>query len=114
LWALSQPALQSAENSERDWSPEYLANWLARDQKGSLGDLPVVVLAREKGSFGEGHDLPAAESERQRRQEQEDLAELSTRGNLSFVHGGHEIELENPDAVINAVHEMVSEWRKAH
>jgi hypothetical protein len=51
--------------------------------------------------------------ERQRRQEQADLAALSTPGKLSFVHGGHE-ELENPDAIITAFQEMVSEWRKTY
>ncbi len=113
-WALAQPNLQDAESSEREWSPEYLSKWLATDQKGSLGDLPIVVLAREKGGYGEGHDLSAAELERQRRQEHADLAALSSRAKLSFVDSGHEIELEAPDAVISAVHEMVIEWRKTH
>ena len=114
LWALAQPALQNAENSEREWSPEYLAKWLATDQKGSLGDLPIIVLAREKGGYDEGHDLSAAELEKQRRQEHADLAALSLRGELSFVNSGHEIELDAPDLVIQAVHRLVIEWRKGH
>jgi pimeloyl-ACP methyl ester carboxylesterase len=114
LWALSQPGLQNAENSERDWSPEYLATWLAKDQKGSLGDLPVVVLAREKGGYEEGHDLSAAELEKERRQEHAGLASLSRRGRLSFVNSGHEIELEAPEEVIRAVHQMVLDWRLAN
>jgi hypothetical protein len=35
-------------------------------------------------------------------------------GQIIFVNGGHEIELEAPDAVIQAIHEMVTEWRKTH
>jgi pimeloyl-ACP methyl ester carboxylesterase len=114
LWALAQPSLQNAENSEREWSPEYLAQWLKTDQKGSLGDLPVAVLAREKGGYDEGHDLSAAELEKQRRQEQADLAALSSRGKLTFVDTGHEIELEAPGTVVEAIQKMVLDWRKAH
>jgi pimeloyl-ACP methyl ester carboxylesterase len=114
LWALAQPALQNAENSEREWSPEYLAKWLATDQKGSLGDLPIIVLSREKGGYDEGHDLSADELEKQRRQEHADLAALSSRGELSFVNSGHEIELDAPEVVIQATHRMVTDWRKSH
>jgi hypothetical protein len=76
--------------------------------------LQIVVLAREKEGFDEGHDLPAAELERQRRQEQADLAALSSRGKLSFVSAGHEIEVEAPDIVIETIEQMVKEWRKAN
>jgi pimeloyl-ACP methyl ester carboxylesterase len=107
LWALSQPPLQAAEQSEREWSAEYLALWLAKDQRGSLGKLPVTVLAREGGGFAEGLDLTAAELEKERRQEQVDLAALSSRGRLLYVPSGHEIEIEAPGAVIDAVREMV-------
>jgi len=112
IWAWSQSALQDAENSERDWSPEYLAQWLKQDQKGSLGSLPITVLAREKGGFEEGHDLSAAELERQRRQEQSDMAALSSRGRLSYVNSGHEMELEAPEVIVKAVHQMVVDRRK--
>jgi pimeloyl-ACP methyl ester carboxylesterase len=114
LWSLSQQALQNAENSEREWSPEYLANWVATEQKGSFGDLPIMVLAREKGGYDEGHDLSAAELERLRRQGQADLAALSSHGELLFVNSGHEIELDAPDVLIDAVHRMVTDWRKRH
>jgi pimeloyl-ACP methyl ester carboxylesterase len=114
LWAWSQGSLQDAENSEREWSPEYLAEWLKKDQQGSLGNLPVVVLAREKGGFGEGHDISAAELEKQRRQEMADLASLSTAGKLSYVDSGHEMELEAPNVIVNAVREMVMDWRRQH
>ena len=112
LWAWSQPSLQDAENSEREWSPEYLAEWLKKDQKGSLGNLPVVVLAREKGGFDEGHGMSAAALETERRQEQGALAALSSRGKLSYVNSGHEMELEAPDVIVDAVDQMVTEWRK--
>jgi hypothetical protein len=67
LWALARLSLQTAEQSEREWSPESLALWLAKDQRGSLGKLPVTVLAREDGGFADGADLTAAELEKERR-----------------------------------------------
>lgn len=106
VWALSQPSLATTESSERDWSPEYLAKWIASDQTGTLGDLPIIVLARKEGGYGNGDDLSAEELERLRREEHEQLAALSSRGKVIWVDGGHEIELENPEAVIKAVREL--------
>ena len=80
----------------------------------TCGDLRIIVLAREKGGNDEGHDLPAAELERLRRQGQTDLAALSSRGELLFVNSGHEIELDAPEVVIDAVHRIVADWRKGH
>lgn len=106
-WAMMQLALSDAEDSERAWSPEYLALWRARSQKGSLGDVPVIVLARRNGGFGEGHGIPAAQLETERKLEQANLAALSRRGELRFVEGGHEIQLEAPDEVARAVSDLV-------
>ncbi len=111
LWALSQPALQVAEASEREWSPEYFALWIAKDQTKSLGDLPVEVLARAEGGFDEGLDVSAQELEKERRAEQSHLAALSSRGKLTYVAGGHEIEIDAPGAVVEGVRSMVIEWR---
>jgi pimeloyl-ACP methyl ester carboxylesterase len=94
VWALSQPSLQAAEQSEREWSPEYLALWIAKDQRGSLGNLPVMVLAREKGGFAGGSDMSAADLEKEWRQEQADLAALSSRGRLVYVASGVRPRLE--------------------
>ncbi len=112
LWALSQPKLQQAENSERDWSPEYLSLWLKKSTEGSLGDLPIIVLAREHGGYGDGLDLPAEQLETARKKGQADLAALSSRGKLQFVTGGHDIEMENPKAVVDAIRELVTASRK--
>jgi len=112
LWALSQPSLQQAENSEREWSPEYLSGWLKKGTAGSLGDLPIIVLAREKGGYGNDLDLPAEQLEVARKKGQADLAALSSRGKLQFVTGGHDIELENPKAVVVAIRELVNNLRR--
>lgn len=112
MWALSQRTLQQAENSERDWSPEYLSLWLKRSTAGSLGDLPIIVLAREHGGYGDDLDLSAEQLEVARKKGQADLAALSSRGKLQFVTGGHDIEMDNPKAVVDAIRELVTASRK--
>jgi pimeloyl-ACP methyl ester carboxylesterase len=112
LWAMSQANLQQAENSERDWSPEYLSLWLKKGTAGSLGDLPIIVLARERGGYGDDLDLPAEQLEIGRKKGQANLATLSSRGKLQFVTGGHDIQLENPQAVVGAVRVLVEASRK--
>jgi pimeloyl-ACP methyl ester carboxylesterase len=40
------PALEVVENSQREWSPEYFAEWDQHPQTGLLGNKPLVVLTR--------------------------------------------------------------------
>ena len=112
LWALSQPATDDAANSERHWSPEYLAKWESTPQAGSLGAMPLVVLSREDGGYPEGLDIPAAQLERERREQQSGLAKLSTRGRHRFIKSGHDMQLEAPDEVSEAIREVMQESKK--
>jgi hypothetical protein len=43
---------REAENSHREWSGEYFAEWLATPQAGKLGAIPLLVLARAEGDPG--------------------------------------------------------------
>jgi pimeloyl-ACP methyl ester carboxylesterase len=63
LWAQSLPEIEDAENSQREWSGEYFANWLAMPQAGKLGTIPLVVLTRAEGGY---RDIPAAQLEKER------------------------------------------------
>src|SRR3569833_262970 len=45
LWAQTQPALENAESSQREWTEVYFAQWLAKRGEGSLGKIPLVVLS---------------------------------------------------------------------
>src|SRR6185295_10677694 len=54
-WALAQP--------EREWSAESMARWRQAPQDGTLGALPLLVLTRARGGYGEGLGVPAAELE---------------------------------------------------
>jgi pimeloyl-ACP methyl ester carboxylesterase len=111
LWAQSLPGVDDAENSQREWSEQYFALWLADPRRTSLGKLPLVVLTREKGGY-EDADVPAAQLEQERKEGQAKLAHLSTNSRQILVPSGHNMNLEDPDAVSNAIHLAVEAVRK--
>ena len=102
LWAESLPALDDAESSQKDWSSESMALFHASPQDGVLGDLPLVVLTRAEG-------YSDAEIEQERKRLQAQLARLSKRGTQVMVPSGHNMHLENPDAVVSAIRSV---WQK--
>jgi pimeloyl-ACP methyl ester carboxylesterase len=112
LWAFVQPEREDASNSEREWSGEYLARWLRDPKSGALGDLPLIILTREKGGYPDGWDVPAAELERQRLAGQRALAKLSTRGEQRIIAAGHDMHLEATDEVVKAIGDVVEKVRK--
>ena len=86
-WAQSEPLLELARSAEADWSPEELVR-MHQDRlrdRASLGDLPLIVLARTAGGFSDGMSIPADVLERNRRAFQADLAALSRSGRLVFA-----------------------------
>jgi hypothetical protein len=111
-WAAAQPTVEAVENSQREWSAEYFARWLATPQAGRLGDRPLVVLTRAEGGYGDNLDRPAAELERTRLEAQRALATLSTAGKQRVVTCGHNMHLEAPDVVVAAIREVVAEVRR--
>jgi pimeloyl-ACP methyl ester carboxylesterase len=111
-WASAQPALQAVEDSQREWSAEYFARWLASPQKGSLGALPLVVLTRADGGYGKDLDKPEAELERVRLEAQRALADLSSGGTQRIVNAGHNMHLEAPDVVVKAIRDVVTAARR--
>ncbi|HEY6051233.1 MAG TPA: alpha/beta hydrolase [Thermoanaerobaculia bacterium] len=113
LWAQALPGLDDAETSQREWSTESLAAMHASPQDDILGDLPLVVLTREKGGYSDKLDVPAAELERERLAGQAGLARLSRRGRQVVVPAGHNMEIEAPDVVANAILEVVAAARQS-
>ncbi len=105
-WAASQASVEAAEDSQKEWSAEYFARWAATSQKGVLGDLPLIVLTREHGGYGDNLDRPAAELEKNRLDSQQALAELSSAGIQRTIPSGHSMHLEAPDAVAKAIHDV--------
>jgi pimeloyl-ACP methyl ester carboxylesterase len=112
LWAQSLPETEDAENSQREWSVEYFAKWLAMPQAGKLGAIPLVVLTRAEGGYSDGDcDIPAAQLEKERKEGQAKLTLLSTNSKQVIVHSGHNMELQAPDDVTAAIREVVEAVR---
>jgi pimeloyl-ACP methyl ester carboxylesterase len=112
-WASALPALEDAENSQRQWSGEYFARWIKQPRAGMLGARPLVVLTRAKGGYGDGLDVPGAEIERVRLESQRSLVTLSTAGTQQLVDSGHNMHLEVPDTVAAAINKVVGLVRNA-
>lgn len=113
LWAQSLPQTDDAENSQREWSGEYFAKWLATPQAGILGTIPLIVLTRAAGGYSDAdYDIPAAQMEKERKEGQAKLALLSTNSKQIMVHSGHNMELQAPDDVTAAIREVVEAVRR--
>jgi pimeloyl-ACP methyl ester carboxylesterase len=111
LWAQSLRAIDDAENSQRDWSPEYLQKWHDTPQAGTLGKVPVMVLMRAKGGYGNDLDISAEELERERVKGQFKLALLSSNRQVKAIASGHNMDLEAPEDVAAAIREVVAAVR---
>lgn len=111
LWAQSLPVIQDAEASQTDWSGEYFAKWMKTSQAGTLGSIPLVVLTRADGGYGNDQDVPAAQLEKERKQGQAMLVTLSTNSKHVIVKSGHNMELEAPDQVSAAIRMVVEALR---
>jgi pimeloyl-ACP methyl ester carboxylesterase len=112
LWAQNLPEVEDAENSQREWSDQYFARWLADPHAASLGNLPLIVLTRLEGGYTKDVDVPAAQMEKERKDGQERLARLSTNSEQIFVNSGHNMELEAPEDVTAVIRRMVEAIRQ--
>jgi pimeloyl-ACP methyl ester carboxylesterase len=80
---------------------------------GTLGDLPLAVLSHdpEKSSADLPPDLAKPTNDAWEKM-QEELAHLSTRGTQAIAKGSaHYIQIDRPDVVIDAVHNIVDQSR---
>jgi len=112
LWAQQLPGVYDAQNSETQFSEEYFAKWLAAPQAGALGKLPLIVLTRADGGYRDGAaDFPAGQLEKERKEGHAMLATLSSNSKQVIVHSGHNMNLEAPGDVSNAIREVVEAVR---
>jgi pimeloyl-ACP methyl ester carboxylesterase len=97
------PAAAEANISEIS---SYLeSNAQLHAEAGSLGDMPVVVLMR-------GGPITNSAYWSARQASQRTMAGLSTRGQLIVAeYSGHTIQLEQPELVVGAVRQVLSESR---
>ena len=70
------------------------------------------MLTRAKGGYGDGLDIPGAQLDAERKELQERLARLSRKGRQILVDSGHEMHLEAPDVVAQAVADVVNQARQ--
>jgi pimeloyl-ACP methyl ester carboxylesterase len=111
VWAQSQRSLAAAEENERTWSPEYFAKWHDHPQSNPLGSVPLLVLTREVGGFHD-LDIPATQQEAERKANQLRLAGLSTRSEQRIVDSGEDMQVEAPDAVVQAIQDVLKRYLK--
>jgi pimeloyl-ACP methyl ester carboxylesterase len=114
LWAQQLPGVYDAENSETQWSDEYFAKWLATPQTRALGNIPLIVMSRADGGYKEGEsNVPSEELEKERKEGQGKLLLLSSKSRQIIIHSGHNMNLEAPEEVSKAIHELVGTVRDA-
>ncbi|HTD42516.1 MAG TPA: alpha/beta hydrolase [Mucilaginibacter sp.] len=112
IWAQSQPVYRKTGSNEMNWSPEDVADMYANKGKTDymLGNIPLIVLARGDGGYSGLPDSTALENERI--QLQKDLSHLSTDSKLLFdKNSGHNIHLEDPAFVIDAIKQVVRAYK---
>jgi pimeloyl-ACP methyl ester carboxylesterase len=111
LWAQNLVAMQIAEQSQRDWSEVYFAQWLAKPDAQPLGSIPTIVLTRAEGGYGDDQDVSAAQMEQERKDGQAKLARLSSNSRQIVLSCGHNMELEDPVALSDAISKVVEAAR---
>jgi pimeloyl-ACP methyl ester carboxylesterase len=109
LWAAAQP--KSFAQSD-DYLAEISAKVYAESQRKAhpLGDIPLIVLARSKSDYPP--DV-AAVLIAEHNAQQAKFATLSTNGTEIIVpNAGHHIQLDAPDAVVDAIRRLVDRARR--
>jgi len=112
LWAQDLSGVDDAEDSQRDWSAESMALMYQQPQAGSLGRIPLIVLARAKGGFSNHAEMSAEQLEQARLQAQHRLTLLSTNSREIMPDSGHNMHLEVPDVVAAAIRSVTDAYRK--
>ena len=111
LWAQALPAIEDAENNQREWSEVYFAQWLAKPRDGALGAIPLIVLTRADGGYKDDLDVSATQMEQERKDGQAKLMKLSSNSTQLIVPSGHNMDLEAPALVSYAIHRVVKAFR---
>ena len=109
LWAMRQPKVLLADNGSY-WAEEF-ADMYA-DSLYSLGNKPIYVLSSGGGVFSESQDSTMKAIWLEKLVQREKMANLSTNSkHIITTKSGHEIHLEEPELVINAVKEVITAVR---
>ena len=111
LWAVQQPKNYAQDD---DYMAEISARMYSQDQvqEHPLGSIPLVVLTRDKDKHDYQGPLTAS-LVKEHEEQQALMTRLSTHGRQIIVpNSGHQIELEAPDKIVAAIHEITVYSRK--
>jgi pimeloyl-ACP methyl ester carboxylesterase len=116
LWAVAQPNVWFAAHNP--FEAEELAALYAERRKTEypLGDLPLIVLHRERGGYEPIPGMITPELAKQLKEERAeqtwDLARLSRNSaHIYAKNSGHDIHLDRPELVIDAIRQVVEAVR---
>ena len=106
LWALRQPKNYADGD---DYMAEISARMYKEDERQTnpLGSIPIVVLTRDARKTNDYQGPQAASLVKEHEEQQARMSKLSSRGEQIIVpNAGHQIELEAPEIVVAAIHEL--------
>ena len=112
IWAQKQPKVLVADNGQY-WAEEFQAMY--NDSTYSLGNKPLFVLTSLKNDYPESlGDSVRNELIQQKAKQQDRIAALSSNSkHVVTTKSPHEIQLTEPELVINAITEVVNSVKTA-
>ena len=106
---MRQPKFLLADNGSY-WADEFAAMYA--DSLYSLGNKPVYVLSSGRDAFSRNTDSAMKATWLEKLEQKEKMANLSTNSkHIITTKSGHEIHLEEPELVINAIKEVIRSIR---
>jgi pimeloyl-ACP methyl ester carboxylesterase len=105
LWALARPEHYVADNDPY-WGEEFAEIYSSRKSvKYPLGDIPLIVVTRDKREYPDTE--PGRQLNEERKKLQSDLLQLSRNSKQIIAEAsGHHIQLDDPGLVIRAIQEV--------
>jgi hypothetical protein len=115
LWMLAHPQLSAATDDY--WPEELQAMYVARAADPvPLGDKPLIVLVASGKGEAAPSELSGEEWKRlqdEKRLQKEGMVSLSRNHELIYAEqSGHHIQLDQPQLVVDAIHQVVEAARK--
>jgi pimeloyl-ACP methyl ester carboxylesterase len=110
IWAMRQPKILIADNGSY-WAEEFAAMYV--DSLYSLGNKPVYILSSGRDAFSKNTDSTMKAFWFEKLVQKEKMSKLSTNSkHIITTKSGHEIHLEEPELVINAIKEVINAVKK--
>jgi hypothetical protein len=108
LWAVQLPKNYAEDD---DYLPEISARMYAQDHP--LGNIPLIVLTRDPSKMNDYQGPQTASLVKEHEEQQARMVKLSNQGRKIIVANvGHQIELEAPEMIVAAIHEVAVDRKK--